>query len=72
MNAYQQEQVPGATGYASPLRLAYSLRETAQMLGVCSKTVRQLIARGLIRPSRALRHLVIPKTEIEKFLKETL
>ena len=30
-----------------------------------------LILRGLIRPSRALRHILIPKDEIERFLRDT-
>lgn len=54
-----------------PTRLAYSVQETAQMLGVCDKSVRRLIIRGLIRPSRALRHIRIPKDEIERFLRDT-
>ena len=52
-------------------RLAYSIQETAAMLGICSKSVHRLILRGLIRPSRALRHILIPKEEIERFLRET-
>jgi len=34
------------------------------MLGVCDKSIRRLILRGLLRPSRALRHILIPKQEI--------
>lgn len=41
------------------------------MLGVSEKTVRRLIDRRLLRVSRALRHLRIPKGEIERFLEET-
>ena len=52
-------------------RLAYSLKETAAMLGICEKSVRRLIHRGLIRPCRALRHILIPRTEIERFLRDT-
>ena len=54
-----------------PTRLAYSVQETARMLGVCDKSVRRLILRGLIRPSRALRHILIPKDELERFLRDT-
>jgi len=54
-----------------PSRLAYSVKEAAHMLGVCDKSVRRLILRGLIRPSRALRHILIPKDELERFLRET-
>jgi excisionase family DNA binding protein len=52
-------------------RLAFSVSEAAQMLGVSDKTVRRLIDRKLLRVSRALRHLRIPKTELDRFLKET-
>lgn len=52
-------------------RLAYTVQEAAQMLGVSDKTVRRLIARRLLRVSRALRHLRIPKGELERFLKDT-
>jgi excisionase family DNA binding protein len=66
--AHQSGVVP-----ASPMdRLAYGVRETAQLLGVSDKSVRRLIARGLLKPSRALRHLLIPRAEIERFLKETM
>ncbi len=52
-------------------RLAYSIQETARMLGVCDKSIRRLILRGLIRPSRALRHILIPKAELDRFLRDT-
>ncbi|MBI5385637.1 MAG: helix-turn-helix domain-containing protein [Verrucomicrobia bacterium] len=63
---------PALSSVAQAPRLAYRVRETAQMLGVSDKTVRRLVARGLLRPSRALRHLLIPHFEVERFLKETL
>jgi excisionase family DNA binding protein len=53
------------------MRMAFSVRETAKILGVSDKTVRRLIDRKLLRASRALRHLLIPKKEIERFLQET-
>lgn len=53
------------------LRLAFSVRETAEILGVSEKTVRRLISRGLLRPSRALRHLLLSRKEIERFLENT-
>jgi excisionase family DNA binding protein len=55
----------------APDRMAFSLKETAGVLGVSEKTVRRLVARRLLRPSRALRHLLIAKREIERFLEET-
>ena len=58
-------------GSPSAQRLAFSVNETAEMLGVSDKTVRRLIHRKLLHPSRALRHLLIPKKEIERFLDDT-
>jgi len=55
----------------TPLRLAFSVKEAAEILGVSEKSVRRLIIRGLLRPSRALRHLLIPRKELERFLEET-
>ena len=52
-------------------RLAFSVGETAAMLGVSDKSVRRLIARGLLRPSKALRHILITKKEIVRFLDQT-
>jgi excisionase family DNA binding protein len=52
-------------------RLAYNMRETAELLGVHYQTVYRLLKRGLLRSSGALRHKRIAKTEIERFLKET-
>jgi excisionase family DNA binding protein len=45
--------------------------QLADMLGVSDKTIRRLIARRLLRSSHALRHLLIPKKEIERFLEQT-
>ena len=52
-------------------RLAYNLKETADTLGVSEKSVRRLVDRQLLNPSRALRHLIFSKKEIERFLEET-
>ena len=53
-----------------PVRLAFSIHGTALVLGICDKSVRRLILRRLMRPSRALRHLLIPRDEIERLLRE--
>ena len=70
---------PMAASNAPPLsstsqlpRLAYSIREAAEILGVSEKSIRRLIDRGMIRPSRALRHLLIPSKELDRFLDETM
>jgi excisionase family DNA binding protein len=53
-------------------RLAYSMRETAELLGVNYFTVQRLLKRGLLKSSSALRTKLIPATEIERFLRATL
>ena len=60
------------TAEQAPPRLAYSVKEAAQTLGVSTKTIRRLLARGLLRASKALRHKLIPAAEIKRFLDETL
>ncbi len=52
-------------------RLALTRQETARALGVTPITVDRLVARGLLRPCRALRRPLFPLPEIERFLKET-
>lgn len=52
-------------------RLAYSVDETAEILGISGASVRRLIVRGLLRCSQAIRHKMISRVEIERFLKET-
>jgi hypothetical protein len=49
-------------------RLAYSMEETAGMLGLSYITVWRLLKRGLIKSVPGLRHKVIPATEIQRFL----
>lgn len=52
-------------------RLAYTRAEVAQILGISTISVDRLTKRGLLKPSRATRRPLFPKTEIERFLKET-
>jgi predicted site-specific integrase-resolvase len=64
---------PDKSGGKSGLpRLAYSMAETAQILGVSYITVHRLIKRGLLKSSSALRHKIIPATEIDRFLSSTI
>ena len=44
------------------------MKEAAEYLGVSSVTVRRLVKRGLIRPNLALRHILIPVDELDRFL----
>jgi predicted site-specific integrase-resolvase len=60
------DQTPGLP------RLAYSMRETAEILGVSYITVHRWIKGGLLKCSWASRHKLIPLSEIQRFLNETL
>jgi excisionase family DNA binding protein len=50
-----------------PARLAYKINEVADILGVSPSSVRRAIERGLIRPIRAFRHVLVPARELERF-----
>lgn len=52
-------------------RLAFNLKETAAALGISTVSVWRLEQRGLLRPSRALRHPLWARSEIERFLADT-
>lgn len=48
---------------------ALKLKDAASYIGGVSPiTVRRLIKRGLIKPNRALRHILIPISELERFV----
>ena len=51
-------------------RTALKLGEAALSLGVSEITVRRLIDRGLLRPNRATRHILIAVSEITRFLED--
>jgi len=53
------------------LRLAFTMKEAAEIIGVSYITVHRLIQRGLLKCSWASRKKIISKIEIERFLKET-
>jgi excisionase family DNA binding protein len=60
----------GSSANASDLtrRRAFKIVEAASVLGVKPVTIRRLIARGLIRECRVLRHILIPVEEIDRLL----
>lgn len=53
-------------------RKNYTLKEAAIYLNVSTRTVERLIQRKLIRRNRALRKILIPRTELDGFLERTL
>ena len=61
---------PEAPPSAVPERLAYSVQESADLLGVNYFSVYRLIQRGKLKPCRALRgKLLVPRTELIRLLK---
>ena len=52
-------------------RLAYKITEAATLLGVSVVSLRRAIKRGLIKPSRAFRHVIISAEELNRFLAST-
>lgn len=61
---------PEAQPAKSPERLAYSVREAADLLGVNYFSVYRLVQRGKLKVCRALRgKLLVPRDELLKLLK---
>ena len=56
------------TSESNVQRGALKLRQAAQYISVAPITLRRLIARGQIKPNRALRHILIPVAELDRFL----
>ena len=52
-------------------RLVYTVDEAATVLNVSTKTIRRLLARRLLTGSKALRKILIPRQQLEAFLKAT-
>lgn len=64
------ESPPTTTTVAEKERLAYSLKEAADLLGVDYFSVYRLVQRGKLRACRALRgKLLVPRTELLRLLK---
>jgi excisionase family DNA binding protein len=60
---------PSSQAPVEPERLAYSLHEAADLLGVDYFSVYRLIQRGKLRACRALRgKLLVPRTELLRLL----
>ena len=49
----------------------YKRAEAAIYLGVAKITIDRLTQRGLLHPSRALRHPIYSKDDLDRFLRET-
>ncbi len=74
MNFVSSETPPRDTGleaYMETQKHAYSKKEIAERLGVGYMTVHRLTQNGTIRTVRAGARILIPRTELERFLTPT-
>lgn len=53
-------------------RMFLSVEEVAESFGVSRKSIYRLLDRGLLESSSALRHKLILKSSIDKFVAETV
>jgi excisionase family DNA binding protein len=60
------------TMQTQPEKLVYTLQESAALLGLSTKSISRLIQRGRLRCMSSVRHKLIPRSELERFLKEDL
>ena len=51
-----------------PQPAAYKLKPAATYLSISELSLRRLVGRGLIKPNRALRHLIFSRAELDRFL----
>jgi hypothetical protein len=61
----KKNQSPPPTTKPAALKLKDAC---AYLGGVSPITLRRLIGRGLIKPNRALRHILIPVSELDRFI----
>lgn len=54
----------GVIGASFDAKLTLNVEESASLFGVSPTTIRRLIARGLLKPLRHLRHLQIPASQL--------
>ena len=55
-----------------PDKKNYTLKEAAIYLNVSTRTVERLIQRRLLRRNKALRKILIPRTELDQFIEKSL
>ena len=59
-------------GGKEPVKEWFSVNETAAYLSCSTKTVRRLIARGVLKRSLGLRHIRISTAELQEYRKRTV
>lgn len=68
----QTNGVGASSNESVPDKKNYTLKEAALFLNVSTRTVERLIERKLLRRNKALRKILIPRAELERFLEKTL
>ena len=78
MLKYNPLSKPGRDGDSTPEvarnqieKKGFKRAEAAVYLGVAKITIDRLTKRGLLHPSRALRHPIYSKDDLDRFLRET-
>jgi hypothetical protein len=61
----------GATAKTPIEKKGFKRAEAAIYLGVAKITIDRLTQRGLLHPSRALRHPIYSRDDLDRFLRET-
>lgn len=51
-----------------PERQTLDVKDSATELGVCEETIRRLVRRKVLRKLPGIRHILIPKSEIQQYL----
>ena len=64
----QMRHITNTTSSPRLAQRAVKIDEAARLLSVTPITIRRLIGRGLIKPCRALRHVLIPVEQIDALL----
>ena len=52
------------------LKRLYNIHEAAESLGVSTRSIRNLVGRGLLKPNRALHKFLFPAAELDRFVAE--
>jgi hypothetical protein len=63
--------IVAAVAQATIEKKGFKRAEAATYLGVTPVTIDRLAKRGLLRPSRALRHPIYIRDDLDRFLRET-
>lgn len=60
---------PKSSPIIDDTRLAFSMRETAHMLGLCEKSIYNLIQAGKLYAVKPTNRVLVPRESIEKMLR---